>query len=750
MNEIANKIIESLEGIASDITNAKSILTQNNVVLDSSTTKTLAAEIGKLPVAIKASPVLERFNNGTLTMKNGFIYSSDVTFKLDNTNCVPVNAKEYVIPRGMMFSMKFPEYLADLKSFIGEQLPDSSMRFFNIFKIYTDNQDITELLFNLNAAYIDNILENKKSARPYGLKIVLSSEFYKPDENGYYTFNRFLFPCYNSEFYVRQPDGSEVKITKFKCKAFYFTLTYQQKTVDIICDSLNVSVFNLQSMIDKKKQRSSMPNNFNRNLNNKDCYIINMSKVNITYYPFAYATTNPPFLRLAPIEYTKLGSTAYLQPADNIQIRVNETQENIEKLKSDVVKFNIFPFLKVFNADGTKVFNPVDGTFSTNITAKIPGLDIPIDNKNAYIDKYSNNLGVYDADAKQYVSYKTIALKSRTDRQSCFKSIKVVKTPGYDDYMYSTNSDDVIDNISFGSNIPDVFENFPLMECLDYVLAPNSSEFSGTDLNCSKRLKFKFSENLLDKGYTTPLAGFTKGDGGPKFNGISLYCDNWGGDPLTELSYSDGKYIIMNDSARLLISPFDTEFYAKDGTLIDKVFAYKAPIMYNKNIKTVRVQSQYDMETQALEKNGGIYPLISLNFTYPYAYPRGYDDEDEPITPGDPAAPMKYIIDKDTIIKQYPGKYCTGKFSGQTPVFDADSDFTRFEKYIRILCPEDHTKLGTYEFDKFRLPLYNLDETKKYNYSNKTWEPVGATTLDTVRTRNLYQDEVLFDSLRSS
>lgn len=750
MADTANQIIQTLEGIANDISNAKSTLTQNNVVLDSSTTKTLATEIGKLPAAIKASPVLERFNNGTLTMKNGFIYSSDVTFKLDSTNCVPVNAREYVIPRGMIFSMKFPGYLADLKSYIGEQLPDNSMRFFNIFKIYTDNQDITELLFNLNAAYIDNILENKKSARPYGLKIVLSSEFYKPDENGYYTFDRLLFPCYNSEFYVRQPDGSEVKITKFKCKTFYFTLTYQQKTVDIICDSLNVSVFNLQSMIDKKKQRSSMPNNFNRNLNNKDCYIINMPKVNITYYPFAYATTNPPFLRLAPIEYTKLGSTAYLQPADNIQIRVNETQENIEKLKSDVVKFNIFPFLKIFNADGTKVFNPVDGTFNSNITAKIPGLDIPIDNKNAYIDKYSNNLGVYDADAKQYISYKTMALKSRTDRQSCFNSIKVVKTPGYDDYMYSTNSDDVIDNISFGSNIPDVFENFPLMQCLDYVLAPNNSEFSGTDLNCSKRIKFKFSENLLDKGYTTPLAGFTKGDSGPKFNGISLYCDNWGGDPLTELSYSDGKYIIMNDSARLLISPFDTEFYAKDGTLIDKIFAYKAPIMYNKNIKTVRVQSQYDMETQALEKNGVIYPLISLNFTYPYAYPRGYDDEDEPITPGDPAAPMKYIIDKDTIIKQYPGKYCTGKFSGQTPVFDADSDFTRFEKYIRILCPENHTKLGTYEFDKFRLPLYNLDESKKYNYSNKTWEPVGATTLDTVRTRNLYQDEVLFDSLRSS
>ena len=750
MTETANQIIQSLEGIANDISNAKSTLTQNNVVLESSTTKTLATEIGKLPAAIKSSPVLEGFNNGTLTMKNGFIYSSNVTTKLDSTNCVPVNAREYTIPRGMRFAMKFPGYLADLKSYIGEQYPDNNMLFFNIFKIYTDNQDILELLFYLTANYIDGTLENRNSTRPYGLKIVLNSEFFKPDENGYYTFDRFMFPCYNSEFYVRQPDGSEVKITKFKCKTFYLTLNYQQKNVNVVCDTLNVSIFNLQSMLDKKKQRSSMPNNFNFNLNTNDCYIINMPNVNISYFQFAYTSTNLSFTRLAPIEYDKTGSNAYLQPADNIQIRVNETQENIEKLKSDEIKFNIYPFLKIFNADGTKLFNPATGTFISDIKARIQGADIPIDNKNAYIDRYYNNLTVYDAKSRQYLSYGTIALKSRNDKQSCFKSIKVVKTTGYDDYMYSTGSDDVIDNISFGMNIPDVFENFPLMQCSDGVLTPNTSEFLGTDLNCSKRIKFKFSENLLDEGYTTPLAGFIKGSGSPKFNGISLYCDTWG-DPLNTLSFPDGKYIIMSDSARLLISPFDTEFYNKD-TLIDKIFAYKAPIMYNKTIKTVRVQSQYDMETHALEKNGVIYPLINLSYTYPYAYPKMYDDDDNPITPGDPTSPMKYIIDKDTIIKQYPGKCYTGKFSGQTTVFDANSDFTKFEKYIRILCPEDHTKLGTYEFNKFRLPLYNLDETKKYNYSKKAWEPVGATTPDTVSTRNLYPSEVKADgaSLRFS
>ena len=49
MSEIANKIMETLEGIASDITNAKSTLTQNNVVWNPVPQKTLATEINKTP-----------------------------------------------------------------------------------------------------------------------------------------------------------------------------------------------------------------------------------------------------------------------------------------------------------------------------------------------------------------------------------------------------------------------------------------------------------------------------------------------------------------------------------------------------------------------------------------------------------------------------------------------------------------------------------------------------------------------------
>ena len=108
MSEIANKIMETLEGIASDITNAKSTLTQNNVVLNSSTTKTLATEINKLPEAIKSSTVLDGFNKGKLSLRNGFIFSDSNAAIMNSTNCVPVNASEYTIPRGVKFELKFP------------------------------------------------------------------------------------------------------------------------------------------------------------------------------------------------------------------------------------------------------------------------------------------------------------------------------------------------------------------------------------------------------------------------------------------------------------------------------------------------------------------------------------------------------------------------------------------------------------------------------------------------------------------
>lgn len=745
MSEIANKIMETLEGIASDITNAKSTLTQNNVVLESSTTKTLATEINKLPSSIKASPVLEEFNGGTLNLRNGFIYAPNAT-KLDNTNCVAVNAREYILPRGVRFALRFPGDLADLRSYIGEQVPDRTMQFCNIFKIFIDSSnDVLEALLYLNAAYVDNVLEAKKRVRNYGLKIVINGESFTPDENGYYYFERFIFPSYNSEFYVRQPDGSEVKITKIKCKMFYFTVNYQQKDIDLVCDEINFPLMNLPSLIDKNKQQSIMPNNYNRNLNNADCHIVRMPNVNIKLFGFPYLLHNLPYLRYAPTKYPSSGSDSYLQPSANIQIRVNETPENIEKLKSDELKINLYPFIKIYNADGTKMFNPATEKFGpTNV--KVQGKSMVLRNKNGYLSSYSSNMAIYDAKAKQYIPYNWVSIKLRETVNNYFNSINIVKTPGYDDYMYGVDENGYINNIVFNERIPDVFENFPLMKCLDEVLKPSTSLYLFKDLNCSKRLKFKFREDNTVEDHITPLSGFV-----PRFsintefafNGISLYCDDW----ETELPYAEGNYMKMIGGARLLVSPFDTDFFGKNGAAISRIFTNKAPIMYNKNIRYVRVASQYGADG-SVESNGVIYPLIGAITDYPYGYPK-YDEDNGTHIPPVPVVPMKYIIDKDTIIAPYPGYCNASRNSGQATGFEAMSNaITKFEKYIRILAPENLTKLGTYEFNKFRLPLYTLDETKKYNYSTKSWEPVGATTPDTIRNIDLFRDEIMSDRIR--
>ena len=77
MSDTVNQVIQTLEGIASDIRDAKQALKSNNVTQESNSTSTLATEINKIPTGIKKSKVLEGFNNGKNTLAGGFIYNTD-------------------------------------------------------------------------------------------------------------------------------------------------------------------------------------------------------------------------------------------------------------------------------------------------------------------------------------------------------------------------------------------------------------------------------------------------------------------------------------------------------------------------------------------------------------------------------------------------------------------------------------------------------------------------------------------------
>ena len=737
MSEIANKIMETLEGIASDITNAKSTLTQNNVVLDSSTTKTLATEINKLPEAIKSSTVLDGFNKGKLSLRNGFIFSDSNATVMNSTNCVPVNASEYTIPRGVKFELKFPGWLANLESYAGEKITDTEeYTTTNIFKIFIDHEDPADALLYLYSSYIIDRLQLDSVVKSYVLKIVLNGEFFRPDENGYYNFNRFVFPCYDCEFYVRQADGSEVKITKFKCKEFFYSVNYMQRTISVVCDQLSVIMTDIYAISELNRQYSYMPNNFNSDRENRDdCHIINMPNVNIQYKTIkshsSINSKNITKFRIMDYMVNASEDSKRLYISGTVQIRVNETPENIAKLNTDEHKANILDNVPVYNADGTKRFNQMTGTFGeTDIT--VITTNIPYENKN----KYNNSQGVGLYDNRILYGFSEYTKRIAKQNKNFMDNIRLGRGNNGATYLYYKNpTTGIIEHMKFNKDIiADIYEDFPLLDCLDGTIEPTDSEYNDTLIYIDKKIKFRFNENSYSDKTLCPLTGFSTYL--RTYNGMALYCSDWGTATLV-----DGNYATMR-STNLLISPYDTEFYGGGDTRIERIYTNSAPLIYNANIKTIRVDSKYTPGTETLESNGILYPLMGIANTYPYlAATRS--------SAPTPATPMKYIIDKYTLLKVHPGKFFIDNIKGSIYAFDAKSrTVANFEKYIRILVPEDHFQLGTYAFNKYRLPIYNLNETKKYNYSNKTWEPVNATTPDVTYTRQMYGAEARADGLR--
>lgn len=739
MSEIANKIMETLEGIASDITNAKSTLTQNNVVLDSSTTKTLATEINKLPEAIKSSTVLDGFNKGKLSLRNGFIFSDSNATVMNNTNCVPINASEYVIPRGVKFELKFPGWLANLESYAGEQITDTEeYRTTNVFKIFIDHEDPADALLYLYSSYVLDRLQLDAVVKSYVLKIVLNGEFFRPDENGYYNFNRFIFPCYDCEFYVRQPDGSEVKITKFKCKEFFYSVNYMQRTISVVCDQLNVIMTDIYAISELNRQYSYMPNNFNEDrINRDDSHIINMPNVNIQYKTIkshsSINSKNITKFRIMDYLVNASEDSKRLYLSGTVQIRVNETPENIAKLNTDEHKANILDNVPVYNADGTRRFNQMTGKFGeTDIT--VITTKIPYENKN----RYNNSQGVGLYDNRILYGFSEYVKRIARQNKDFMDNIRLGRGNNGAIYAYYKNpTTGIIEYVNFYKDtVADIYEDFPLLDCLDGAIVPTDSDYRVSGIITSKKIKFRFRENVVSDKTLCPLAAFSAYLN--SYNGMALYCSDW----MTTLPYADGNYTIMG-SPNLLISPYDTEFYGISDTRIERMRLKEAPLIYNANIKSIRVESVYNNDTGALESNSVLYPLMGIANTYPYiASTRS--------SAPTPATPMKYILDRHTLLKVHPGKYFIDASKGSVYAFDAKSrTVANFEKYIKILVPEDHFQLGTYAFDKYRLPIYNLNETKKYNYSNKAWEPIGAITPDIKFTKIMYPTEYKADPVRN-
>lgn len=728
MLEMANKIMETLEGIASDIANAKSTLTQNNVVLESSTTKTLSTEINKIPDSIKASNKLEGFNGGQNTLKSGFIYPNKENItELNDNNTMISKTDEYEVPTGKYLNLTFPS--ADIANSLNES---------EIIKIRYNSEisNIYHIVLNsLYRTYLNRNLEfdyNSNTTAVHNRRInILLNKQNLTSEDGVYKFNEFVFPTFNTDFYVAENDKDKngTMITKFDIERFHFSLNYHGKDFNIKCKKIIVDLDFAVQIIKKEvtghegyhylTNFEDVSKYYNRRDDN-DCHIIYLPEFNIEYAGVNYS-------------YNGLSINRLIQ-ANNIQIRTEENESNKVLLASPKHIANILRLVKVYNIDGTKIYNPKakefeDATTSSYVNDFINDLDDMIDIDEYY--KNTNNVMLFEEGMIKPLNYKEHQTKTEQDIKNFMKTLRV--TNGYSYYLMEDSSipPEMIKYVDRQYSY--VYKNFPMTNLLEGALRLGETHSFNDYIDSANGMSFMFNDEYSkSRSNVYPFitnCAFTPNDS-IKYSWIGLYTN-------ADIVIEDGvKYSVLKNTVNTLVSQYNVKIYNNSDTdfsevgLIRNIKTNAAPLAYNENIRVIKIVSDG-------KKHGTLKSLLGYGMIY--------QTFDPSKVPSAPDTPMKYILDKDSVIEVSKSKTYQSKIGSSIYIlgpYTTDEMAKYVDRYIHVLVPEDHPGLGTYEFCKFRLPLYNLDESKKYNYSKKIWEPVGALTDDSDSMNELYPTEI--------
>jgi len=723
MSDTVNQVIQTLESIASDIRGAKQALKSNNVTPESNSTSTLATEINKVPTGIKKSKVLEGFNNGKNTLFGGFIYNTG-SEELNSVNSVLLATDEYVIPAGKTIDIDFPS--AEVTDDLYRTKGNANL----VIKTAEPVTDIyNTILKPLYKTYVGKKCISQEITTVYTTDIHLDKSNMSGDT---LEVNEFVFPNFNTKLYYRK-DGEEqdTLITKINTDKFHFSLSNKGRNIDLTCREL---VIDLDSVlyfteIAGHNGYESADETYYSFRDESNAHIIKLPEFNVSY-----SGITGRYDGLAEFVYLDRPGES-IMPATNVQIRTEDDFVNIAKLNEDVNLGGILRLFEIYNMDGTKKYDPKTKTFvDANTYLDFEQSLRLIKDRNAYFSG-RNTMALLN---NRPINYKEYTDKLKQTKKDALSKLTIKQGYAYFGDLVPISGD----LFKFDDyNQPAVFEGFPMLHVDEDVIKFNRNsraEGSGKIIG-ENEVKFRFTDIIDDSvKYNLPLLGICAADpyGNPvTFNGISLQLDGSGYD-----KNQDGvTYKPVANAANLIASPYNTKFIDTMSSDLEYIYTSKAPLVYNKNIKRVLITSDSD-------RKGELELLLGYGLIYLVVDP-AYDKPEVPSTP------MKFIIDNETTIHNAKSKlYNTTVNSYEFVLGPASTDELAkyYDKYVHVLCPENHPGLGTYEFCKYRIPLYNLDETKKYNYSKKAWEPVGSTTDDSLALEEIYPTEYAEESSRHS
>ena len=731
-----HQIVETLDNIIKDITKAKNALKANNVTLKSNATISLADEINSVPDSIKASNSLEGFNGGQNTLKGGFIYpNSETVTELNDSNTTVVKAEEYEVPKDKYLNLTFPT-----PGIVNNTSSSDIIKFrcnskmSNIYYMMLNALYRTYLKRSLTYDYNDSTItqvDNRKIN-------VLLRKGNLTVENGVYKFGEFVFPTFNTNFYAAKNDEDKegTLITNFEIDRFHFSLNYRGKDLNIKCNKLIVDLdFATQIikkdisghdgyhyLVDDDPEAAECYNH----RDDRDHHIIYLPEFYVEYAATEYA-------------YNGLTLDANVEQAYNVQIRTEESDINKTLLDDPKHIANILRLVKVYNMDGTKVYNPMTKAFEDITTSGYftsygytPD-DNMIDAGEYY--KNTNNVMMLDENGKKALNYKEHMAKLEKNTKAIVQGLNVNK--GYVYYMIGNSIEPELIRYDESTYVS-YYQTFPMLKLLEGALRLGKYSNSRDAINVYNNTSFDFADEYSKQRadvypFITNCAFYSSDT--IRYGGIRLYVN------VDTVRENGVKYTVLKNAVNTLVSHYDVKLYNNadpdmlfdnNNGLIENIKTNAAPLVYNENIKSIKIVSDG-------KKRGVLKSLLGYGMIY--------QTFDGSRVPEKPATPMKYILDKDSTIEASKSKTYQSKVThnGATVIlgpYTTDEIAKYVDKYVHVLVPEDHKDLGKYDFCKFRLPLYNLDETKKYNYSKKAWEPVGALTDDSTPMEDLYSNDI--------
>lgn len=728
-----HQIVETLENIIKDIIKAKNALKANNVTPKSNATISLADEINSVPDSIKASNSLEGFNGGQNTLKGGFIYpNSESVNELNDSNTTVVKADEYEVPKDKYLNLTFPT-----PGIVNNTSSSDIIKF-------RYNGKMSELYYTVLNALYKTYLKHSLTY-DYNDSTITQVDIRKINvllrkgnltvENGVYKFGEFVFPTFNTNFYAAKNDEDKegTLITNFEIDRFHFSLNYRGKDLNIKCNKLIIDLDFATQII--KKEISGHDGyhylvdddpeaaEYYNHRDDRDHHIIYLPEFNVEYAATEYA-------------YNGLSLDANVEQAYNVQIRTEESDINKTLLDDPKHIANILRLVKVYNMDGTKIYNPITKAFedaSTSGYFTSYGYTID-DNMIDAVEYYknTNNVMMLDENGRKALNYKEYMAKLEKNTKAIVQGLNVNK--GYVYYMIGNSIEPELIRYDEATYVS-YYQNFPMVKLLEGALRLGKYSNSRDAIDAYNSTSFNFSDEYSKQRadvypFITNCAFFSSDTIG--YGGIRLYIN-------ADIVRENGvKYTILKNAVNTLVSHYDVKLYNNtdldlsdsSNGLVENIKTNAAPLVYNENIKSIKIVSDG-------KKRGVLKSLLGYGMIY--------QTFDGSRVPEKPTTPMKYILDKDSTIEVSKSKTYQSKMNGMTTIlgpYSTDEMAKYVDKYVHVCIPEDHKGLGKYDFCKFRLPLYNLDETKKYNYSKKAWEPVNALTDDSTPMEDLYSNDI--------